>query len=416
MTIIDTFDPHAPSFYQDPYPTYEQLREAAPVARVPGEAELWFVTTWDLVRQVLRDPRTYSSRLPPARNDAPPPEIADEVAALRAQGFSYVPALGQSDAPIHTRYRRMVNRAFTPRALSEMEPHIAAVAAELVDALPDGEVVDAMETITIPLPVWAIMRILGVSDEYREELREWSDAATASLGSKLTPERWLATERLMLRYQQVMCEHLDDRRKHPREDLLSALVAPDEDGTVLSNGELVWLVRELIVAGNETTVRALAAMIADIDALRADNPDIWDRVRDDEVFRRSLIEESIRLSSPVMGLFRVTTTEAELAGATIPAGATVFLAYGSANRDENVFDDADTLDPLRENVRSHLAFGHGIHVCVGAGLARLESAIALKTLGERVRALEVVDRSALTYGASYALRGFDGLPVRVVRR
>lgn len=416
MSIVDTFDPHAPSFYQDPYPTYAQLRTSAPVTRVPGDAELWFVTTWDLIREALKDPQTYSSRLPPARNDVPPPEIADEVAALRAQGFAYAPALGQSDAPIHTRYRRMVNRAFTPRALSAMEPHIAAVAAELVDALPDGEVVDAMEAITIPLPVWAIMRILGVSDEYRGELRAWSDAATASLGSRLSPERWLATERLMLRYQQVMCEHLDDRREHPREDLLSALVVPDEDGTALTNAELVWLVRELIVAGNETTVRALAAMIADIDALRADDPDIWDRIRDDDAFRTSLIEESIRMSSPVMGLFRVTTTDAELGGATIPAGATVFLAYGSANRDETVFGEADTLDPLRENVRSHLAFGHGIHVCVGAGLARLESAIALETLARRVSALEVVDRAALTYGASYALRGFDELPVRVVRR
>lgn len=416
MSLVADFDPHAPSFYQEPFPTYRQLREVAPVTRVPGDAELWFVTTWDLIREALKHPEIYSNALPPARRDTPPPDIAGEIEELRAQGLPYTPALGLSDPPGHTRLRRLVNRAFTPRALADMEPHIEAVAAELADALPDGVVVDAMETITIPLPVWAIMRILGVGDEYRHELRDWSDAATAALGTKLTPERWLQTERVMLRFQQVMCELLDERRLEPRDDLLSALVAPDEDGNALTNTELVWIVRELIVAGNETTVRALAAMFVDIDGLRAEDPAVWDRIRDDESFRRGVVEESIRMASPVMGLWRVTTEDTELGGVTIPAGATVFLAYGSANRDDEVFENPDVYDPLRANVREHLAFGHGIHVCVGAGLARMESNVALKALADRLTALEIVDRESLTYGASYALRGYTALPVRPVRR
>ena len=415
-SIPSQFDPHAAAFYQDPFPTYAELRHDAPVVRVPGETELWFVTTWDLVREALKDPDAYSNVLPPARRDTPPPEVAEEVAAIRAQGYPYTAALGLSDPPVHTRYRRMVNRAFTPRALAAMEPHITAVAAELAVALPDGEVVDAMERMTIPLPVWAIMRILGIPDEYREELRSWSDAATAALGSKLTPDRWLDTERKMLRFQQVIGEMLDARRAEPGADLLSALVAPDEDGEALSNAELVWLVRELIVAGNETTVRALAAMIATIDRLRVDDPRIWDRLRDDDAYRRGFVEESVRMASPVMGLWRVTTRPVVLGGVAIPQGATVFLAYGSANRDDAVFADPDEFDPLRANVREHLAFGHGIHVCVGAGLARMESAVALQALGTHVSALEVVDPESLRYGESYALRGFTELPVRVRRR
>lgn len=416
MTTSVVFDPHAPAFYQDPYPTYAQLRREAPVARVPGETELWFVTTWDLVREALKRPDLYSNAFPPARRDTPPPEIADEVAALRAQGLPYTSALGTSDPPVHTRYRRMVNRAFTPRALAQMEPQVNAVVDDLVGALPDGEIVDIKERLTIPLPVWAIMRILGVDDSYREELRTWSDAATAALGSRLTPERWLETERTMLRFQQVFRALLAERRAHPREDLLSVLVAPDDDGHALSDGELVWFVRELVVAGNETTVRALAAMIVDVDGLQRSDPTVWDQIRDDESFRNGVVEESIRMAAPVMGMWRRTTTDVVLGGQPIPEGATVFLAYGSANRDDATFDAPDAYDPLRANVRDHLAFGHGIHVCVGAGLARMESAAALAALGRAVTALEVVDRDALAYDASYGLRGLTSLPVRVRRR
>lgn len=417
MTATFAFDPHAPAFYQDPYPTYAQLRSKAPVSRVPGEQELWFVTTWELVREVLKDPGRYSNVFPPARRDTPPPEIAAEVEALRAQGLPYASALGTSDPPVHTQYRRMVNRAFTPRALAEMDGPVQDVVRDLVAALPDGEVIDIMEDLTVPLPVWAIMRILGVDDVYRTELRQWSAAATAAMGRRLSPEEWLQTERDTLRFQQVMRELLAEHRAHPRSgDLLSALVAPDEDGKALTDLELVWFVREIIVAGNETTVRSLASMIVDIDAMHAKDPQVWDRLRDDEEFRRGVVEESIRMASPVMGLWRVTTCDVELGGVQIPKGASVFLAYASANRDDAVFEDPDAYDPLRDNVREHLAFGHGIHVCIGAGLARMESVAALHELGKAVTAVEVVDRDALRYEPSYGLRGYVDLPVRVHRR
>jgi cytochrome P450 len=409
-------DPHADSFHQNPYPTYAMLRDEAPVYEIPGEPGLYFVTTWALVKQALLDPARYSHKLPPARRTEAPEEVRAEVEAIRAQGFAYVPALGNNDAPEHTRYRKMVNRAFTVRTLTWMEPLVDEVADQIAAGLPDGEVIDAMERITIPLPVWAIMRILGIEDQYRGDLRRWSDSSTAALGGRLSAERALQAERDMLEFQQTICRILDERRAAPRNDLISQLVTAEEGETPLTNQELVWLVRELIVAGNETTIRALADTLVNIDDMRTTVPDIWDQLRDSEDLRRRVVEEGIRLAAPVMGLWRVTTEDVELGGYPIPQGSTVFLAYTSANRDESVFPEADEFDPMRENVKEHLSFGHGIHVCVGAGLARIEAASALRALANNVTALEVVDREALRYGPSYGMRGLTGLPVRVHRR
>ena len=409
---LPSVNPHDDAFYQDPVPTYALLRSEAPVYEIPDTPGLFFVTTWSLVREALMDPARFSNVMPHARRTSPPAEVAADVEALRAQGYPYTPALGTNDPPQHTRYRKMVNRAFTVRSLTWMEPLVDEVADTLAAALPNDEVVDIMEAVTIPLPVWAIMRILGLDDKYRDDLRRWSDSSNASLGGKLTADRWIETERDVLEYQQVICRELDDRREHPRDDLLSTLVQAEPGETPLTNAELVWLVRELIVAGNETTIRALADIILNLDTM----PGVWDRLRDDEQFRRGVVEEGIRLAAPVMGLWRKATCDTEIGGVMIPADSTLFLAFSSANRDDSVFEDPDAFDPLRQNVREHLAFGHGIHVCVGAGLARIEAMSALRALADNVSALEVVDRDALRYGPSYGLRGLMGLPVRVRRR
>ena len=409
---LPAVNPHDDAFYQDPFPTYAMLRSESPVYEIPDTPGLFFVTTWSLVREALMDPARFSNVMPHARRTSPPAEVAADVEALRAQGYPYTPALGTNDPPQHTRYRKMVNRAFTVRSLAWMEPLVDEVADTLAAALPDDEIVDIMEAVTIPLPVWAIMRILGLDDKYRDDLRRWSDSSNASLGGKLTADRWIETERDVLEYQQVICRELDDRRENPRDDLLSTLVQAEPGETPLTNAELVWLIRELIVAGNETTIRALADIILNLDTM----PGVWDRLRDDEQFRRGVVEEGIRLAAPVMGLWRKATCDTEIGGVAIPAESTLFLAFSSANRDDSVFEDPNGFDPLRQNVREHLAFGHGIHVCVGAGLARIEAVSALRALADNVSALEVVDRDALRYGPSYGLRGLMGLPVRVRRR
>ena len=413
---IPAVNPHDDSFYQNPFPSYSMLRAEAPIYEIPDTPGLFFVTTWPYVREALMDPGLFSNLMPHARRTEPPAEVADAVAEIRSKGYPYTPALGNNDAPEHTRYRKLVNRSFTVRSLNWMEPLVDEVADQIAAQLTDGEVIDAVENISVPLPVWAIMRILGIEDKYRDDLRRWSDSSNASLGGKLTADRWIDVENDILEFQTVICEILDDRRANPREDLLGQLVTAVEGETPLTNQELVWLVRELIVAGNETTIRSMSEILCYLDDMRATDPAIWDRVRDDEAFRKGVVEEGIRMAAPVMGLWRRVTRDVDFHGVHLPAESTIFLAYSSANRDESVFPDADTFDPLRENVKEHLSFGHGIHVCVGAGLARIEASSALRALAENVTALEVVDRSQLRYGPSYGLRGLLELPVRVVHR
>jgi cytochrome P450 len=407
-------DPYSDEFQQRPFGWYRRLREDAPVYRVPGQ-DWYMVTTMELVREALRQPDTYSNVVRTGRRSEPPPEVAAEVAAIRAQGAPYVPALGLNDPPVHTRYRRLVNRAFTPRALGWMEPVVRTTAAELVDALPDGAEVDLVETVARPLPIYAILRILGLSDDRREDVVRWSDAATASLGARLTPQQWLDTERDVLAFQQAISFELDERRQNPRVDLLSSLVQAAEDGseqTQLGTNELVWLVRELLVAGNETTTRAIAETVLHLNG----DPALWRRLREDSGYLATVIEEGLRLSSPAIGMFRRVTRDTELGGVQLPEGTTVFLVYGSANRDERLYPDPDEFQPDRVNLREHVTFGHGIHVCVGAGLARMEASAVLGTMAERLDAVRVTDTSDLHYIPSFFIRGLQRLPVVVRRR
>jgi len=407
----ETIDPYAESFQHDPFPVYASLRAQSPVHHLPEQG--WYmVTSMDLVREALRQPDLYANSVHSGRRTEPPAEVADEIAAIRAQGFAYVPALGLNDPPGHTRYRRLVNRAFTPRAIAWMEPLVDAVAEELAESLVDGSTVDIIDAVTRPLPVFAILRILGLPEDARHDLIRWSDAATASLGRRLTAQEWLDTERDGLDFQLTVAAALDERREHPREDLLSALVSTEGDEAPLPTNELVWLVRELIVAGNETTTRALAEAVLLLD----DRPEEWTRIRDDASHAAEVAEEAIRMSSPAIGMFRRVTRDTTLGGVDIPAESIVYLVYGAANRDPAVFDDPDVFRPGRENIRDHVAFGHGIHVCVGAGLARLEAASALRALARVVERFEVVDPEGTAYAPSFFLRGLVELPVVVHRR
>jgi cytochrome P450 len=417
MTVDDLaeLDPFSTDFQQAPFVWYERLRRAAPVYRVPEQG--WYmVTTMELVREALRDPQIFSNVVEVGRRSEPPPEIAAEVAAIRAEGAPYVPALGLNDPPTHTRYRRLVNRAFTPRALASMEPLVQATAEELVGALPHDEVTDLIDAVARPLPIYAILRILGLPDDRREDIVRWSDAATASLGAKLTAQRWIAVERDMLDFQRTIGAELDERRVHPQEDLLSALAqgAQDaSDGQVpLGTNELVWLVRELLVAGNETTTRTIAEIVLRLD----DTPAVWRRIRNDPAQTAKVIEEGLRLSSPAIGMFRRVTRNTELGGVPLAQGTSVFLVYGSANRDERVYPHPDELQPDRPNLRDHVAFGHGIHVCVGAGLARMEAGAVLRSMAEQLDDVRVADKTELRYLPSYFLHGLQTLPVVVQRR
>jgi cytochrome P450 len=404
-------DPYDPAFQQDPFPTFARLRSTDPVHYV-AEQGWYMVTAMELVREALRHPELFAnSDVAAVRRSEPPAEIADELASIRAEGFPYVPALSLNDPPVHTRYRKLISRAFTPRALAHMGPAVESVATELVTVLADGATVDIVDALARPLPVYAIVRILGLPDTRRADIARWSDAASASLGRRLSSAEWLSSERDSVDFQQAMAAELSERRRDPRDDLLSALVVSDDDEAPLSDAELVWLIRELLVAGNETTTRSIAEAVVQLDQ----HQDLWDRIRADPSVAESVAEEAIRLASPVLGMFRRVTADTDLGGTPLPKGAIVYLGYGAASRDPDVFAEPDDFSPGRARARDHVAFGHGIHVCVGAGLARMETAVALRALADAVTRLELARPDELNYVPSFFLHGLLSVPVTVRR-
>jgi cytochrome P450 len=410
MTLLDPF---TDEFQQCPFPELAGLRAHSPVQALaqPG----WFVvTTMSLAREVLADPARFSNAV--SRRTLPPPEVADEVAAIRAHGFPYVATLLLNDPPRHTRYRRLVQRTFTPRALTWMEPLVAELAEELAAALPDGGPLDFIEAFARPLPVWAISRVLGLPDERRDDVRRWTEAATATIGAQLPAARWPDVERDLLDLQQEIASELAQRRDRPSDDLLSALVqagdAPDSGAEPVGIGELVYLTRELIVAGNESSLR----LIADIVWQLADRPDEWQRVRTDPDHAGRIAEEALRLASPSAAVFRRVVADTTLGGVALPAGSTLVVSLLSANRDENLFPDGDRFDPDRANAPRHLAFGQGPHACIGNALARMEARHAVQALARHVDAIEVIQDPPLRYLPSLVVRGLADLPVTVRRR
>jgi cytochrome P450 len=410
---LPRLDPFAEDFQQFPFATLAMLRERAPVHAM-AEPGWYVVTTMELAREVLTDPTRFSNQV--SRRTQPPPEVAGEVAAIRSEGVPSVPTLLLNDPPAHTRYRRIVQKALTPRALAWMEPLIADVAEELAKGLPDGTAIDFIESYARPLPVWAISRVLGLPDDRRDDVHRWTDAATATIGAQLPAERWPGVERDLLDYQQVIVGELERRRDKPGDDLLSLLVTSADDPgpgeEPLGIAELVSLTRELMVAGNESSLRLLADIAWQLDA----RPEEWERVRADPARARNVVEEAVRLASPSAAVFRQVIRDTTLGGASLPAGSTLIVSLLSANRDEAVFPDGDRFSPDRPAAQRHIAFGQGIHACIGNVLARMEARHAVRALASHVDRIDVIRDQPLRYLPSLIVRGLAELPVQVRRR
>jgi cytochrome P450 len=404
-----------PQFLQCPYPELARARADSGVCPWPSRG--WYVVTRaELVREVLLDTERFSSKV--HKHSQPPAEVADQVAAVRARGWPYTPALGTNDPPEHTRYRRLINQLFTPRRLSSMRPLVEHTADELAAALPDDAVFDFFTAFAQPLPVWAISRIVGLPDERRADVQRWTRAATASIGARPDADQWVEFENDLLDMQLTLAAALEANRGTPGDDVLGRLAAAldepvDADGTVPpTTAVLLTLLRELIVAGNETTARLLTEIVR----LLHDRPGEWARVRSDPGRADAIVEEALRWASPTQTALRRVTRDTELRGVALPAGTTLVVSFASADRDSELFDAADDFEPDRDGLRRHLAFGLGPHMCVGAGLARMELRIAVQTLARHVDAIPVVDPAALSYTQSFTIRGLHGLPVTVQRR
>jgi cytochrome P450 len=405
-----TVDVDGKAFLSCPFPALTEARATGGVVPA-GREGWWLVAKAALVREVMRDTATYSSAV--HKHSSPPAEVADRVAQIRAQGWPYTPGLGTSDPPVHTRHRKLVNGTFTPRGLAWMQPLVAQAADNLAAAIPDGVEIDWVSAFAQPLPVWAISEILGLPPERRPDVARWTRAATASIGARPADAEWIPYEEDLLELQHVLASALEDQRKQPTDRLISRLAALADESEDMTTGLLLTMLRELLVAGNETTAKTIAQLALLLDG----RTDVWDRVRADPDYADAVVEEALRVTSPTLSAHRRVTRDTVLGGVELPAGSTLVLSLMSANRDGEVFSDPERFDPDRgAQLRQHLAFGIGPHMCVGAGLARLELRLAVQALAERVQSIRVVDPDAAVYNESYMLRGLLALPVVVTRR
>jgi cytochrome P450 len=410
---VDDLDLFGAHYQADPARWNTELRAAGPVHWLSRNG--WFlVTTDELVREVLRDAVLFSSSV--HKHTQPPAEAAERVADIRAQGWPYMPALGTTDAPGHTRLRKLVQRAFTPRSIAWMEPLVRQAAEDLAAELPDGAQLDLVTAFSEALPVWAISKVLGLPDSRRVDIRRWSAAATASIGGMPDPDSWVEHERTLLHFQQTMAAELEDVRRNPREGLLSTLVAaadsPEAGDEPVPMAQLLTLVRELVVAGNETSGRLITEMVRLLDR----RPDEWQRIRAEPERARLVVEEALRWATPAQTVFRRAVVDTRLGDVDIPAGSTVVVSLASANRDERAYAAAEEFEPDRTELQQHVAFGLGAHACLGSPLARMEAVIAAQVLVEQLESLAVLDPQDLHYSASFMVRGLLDLPVRVRRR
>ncbi len=419
---LDDFGLFDPAVQQCPHAYYAKMQQEAPVcaAATPG-AELFLITRYDDVVDVVRDTDTFSSQFDTSSHMSS--ELAKRMADLYRSEGGYPPVrtMLTADPPAHTRFRRLISKAFTPKVIADLEPTIREITTGLIDgmlaATADGSSLDFVEAFAVPLPVTVIAKALNVPDERLADFKRWSDASIAGIGTDISIEERLDAEREVIQYQKYFAHELDSRRTSPQDDLLTNLlnarINRDEDGIDdaeadhLTMAEMLSIIQQLLVAGNETTTKMLTEMMR----LLGEQPGEWQRLREDPERARSIVEETLRWSTPVQGMFRVVRRDTTVAGVDIPAGARVVVMYSAANRDSSVFDGPQSFCPGRDGATDHLAFGRGIHYCVGAALARLEGKVALEELARRLSSFELDVANTFEYHPSFMLRGLKRLDV-----
>ena len=311
----------------------------------------------------------------------------------------------------------MVNKAFTARAVSSLEPVIREISAGLIDAFISKGKVEFVKEFAVPLPVRTIAKALNVPEDRLADFKRWSDDNIAAIGTALSDDQRLVHERGIIEFQHYFAEQFEKRRENPEDDiltnLLNARIDKDEDPDLpdepLTMEEMLSIISQIIVAGNETTTKTLTEMMR----LLGENPEQWEMLRDDPERAGKVVEETVRMTTPTQGFWRFAKNDVEVAGTKIPAGTRMVVMFASANRDESIFPDGDTFDPDRDDLFSHLAFGKGAHYCLGASLARLELRVALEELVKRIDSYELTAANNFDYLPSFMLRGLKSLEIEI---
>lgn len=389
------------AFKTDPYPFYAQLRATQPVAPARwGKVDAWLVTRYDDALAVLKDPRFVKNQhsVQNAAQQAKQPWIPPFIRPLQSN-------ILDTDDPTHARLRNLVHKAFTPTRVEQLQTRIQTITEELLDTAQRKEQIDLVREFALPLPLTVICELLGVPFKERDRFVAVSKAFLRPPSTlnvlRLVPPMWT-----MMRYLRVLFR---ERRANPQDDLLTALVQAEEAGDRLNEDELLAMVFVLLIAGHETTVNLIGSGTLAL----LEHPDQMESLRAKPELMKTAVEELLRYASPVeTATERYANQDIELHGELIHKGELTFAVIASANRDERQFPQGDELDITRAN-NKHLSFGHGIHYCIGAPLARLEGHIAFNTLLQRLPHLQLaVPREKLRWRATPLVRGLEALPLK----
>lgn len=402
LAQINAFDPE---LLQDPYPYFARLRAEAPVLRDP-KTNIVSVSTYDLIQKVNTQPRIFSNDFSEQLRSGSATAMDPDELAILGQGVIVKNTMLTADPPAHTRYRKLAMKAFTYKRVEAMGDYVTQVTNNLIDTFVKDGHCEFKTTFANLLPMTVIADALGVPRSDMDRFRLWSDAFVVQLGGVSDKAARLDAASKIVEFQRYFIDKIEEKRANPADDVISALVHADlseeNDPRKMDYSELLSILQQLLVAGNETTAHSLTAGLYYL--IRS--PDQLARVRDDASAVPNFVEETLRYLTPTNNMWRVVTQDTELAGVALKKNDLVLLRYGSGNRDATHFPEPDRFDIGRENAKSHLAFGSGIHTCLGAQLARKEMITAFPILLQRLKKLRLAgDEANLRYNPNILLRG-----------
>ena len=397
-----------PAVHRCPFAAYDRLREEAPVYRDPLTGN-YVLTRYDDVRKALLNVKALRNRtgLNATRTDPAANALYAE------KGWLPMDTLVSNDPPEHRIYRTLVDKVFTPVRVAALEPRIGEIIEELIDGFIDEDEIDFLDRFAINLPMYVIAEQLGIDKAYKERFKLWSDVSVEMTTPILTPERELEIAAFVVEMQTYLARQIERVRREPDGTLISHLANTDTDGRLLETRELLSIIHQILVAGNETTTTTLASGMR----MFIEQPELAEAIHADPALARPFAEEVLRTLSPVQTLFRKAAEDMEIDGVAIPAGAIVEVRYGAANRDPRQYAEPGVIDLERANAQSHLAFGAGPHLCIGNQLARGELRLAFQALTRRLRNFRASrGEDSYSWMKSYIAHGPDRLWMRFDKR
>ena len=402
LADINPFDP---ALLQNPYPYFARLRDEAPVYRHSATG-IVSVATYDLIMEVNRQPLVFSNDFGAQLRSGSAVRSDPEEMEILKGGVMVANTMLTADPPAHTRYRKLAGQAFTYKRVEGMADDVTQLTHDLIDRFIGGGACEFKSAFANHLSMTVIADALGVPRQDMDRFHRWSDAFVVQLGGVSDRDTRLEAARRIVEFHHYFIDKIEEKRAAPTDDIISDLVhadlAAEGDPRNMDYAELLSILQQLLVAGNETTAHTLTAGLYHLIS----DPEQLARVIDDPELIPGFVEETLRYLSPTNNMWRVAIKDNELGGVPIKAGELILLRYGSANRDGCHFPDPDRFDVTRENARSHLAFGAGIHTCIGASLARREMQIAFPILLDRLKNLRFrEDANAFLYSPNILLRG-----------